>query len=303
MKTKRLSFGVLVAFGVLVTSASVAHADGNGNWTSAGSDSWSAAAGTAGNDAEDAAIIAALVHVQDSVTNLQPEAHCGSNAQAQKQVQLVHDQGFKQPGQAVQAEIGVGLSDYNRTHNGTWYQDGFAHKTPMTTGDFSVGIVDNVSDKVQVHAGIQDLGTVSSVALATASDSNYAVCRDNHKLCWPLSTWYGKGGAVQAYATVSDEKKVAGVPVILEAGVTAFRPTWKETIPNWISSPTATPQLVSVNHDPTLQYSPKFGAGVRLSKNLTLMLDVEVIAARGDQFPAIYSDSGPTYTLEFRQQF
>jgi hypothetical protein len=86
-----------------------------------------------------------------------------------------------------------------------------------------------------------------------------------------------------------------------EAGAVYFKPTWTETIPNWISSPTAQPQLVVVSHDAKLQAGYTLGLGVHLDKNTILMLNMEKTSANGDQYPAIYS--GTTYTLQLRSKF
>jgi hypothetical protein len=202
---------------------------------------------------------------------------------------------------AVKPEIGVGVSKFSLTANGIWYQEGFPYGVNLYSPALSVGLNAKITDNISVRAGFQDLGQVTSSALASASDANYAACRNDHSKCWPLSSWYGQGDVKQAYLTLDGKVKVWGVTFIGEAGVVYFKPTWTETIPNWISSPTAQPQLVVVSHNPQLQFGKTVGFGVELDKNTTLMLNYEQTNASGDSVPAIYS--GATYTLQLRTKF
>jgi hypothetical protein len=309
MKTKRLYFGVLVTISFLMTSVPAVHADdvvqvyGDDSWSNADRRS----VGVAGNDMDDAILVGALANVQQAVTQLQPEAHCAGVASAlapnrQPTSLAAIQQGFDRPQQKrLQAEIGVGFTSYKLTGNGTWYQQSFPYKVNTLTGEFSLGAVYNVNQTIKLRAGLEDLGQVTSYAKATASDANYAQCHYNHSLCWPLSTWYGKGEAKEGYLALDVEHKVFGIPMIAEIARTIYRPTWTEQVPDWRPSATATPYSISVSHDPRLQTSHKIGVGVRLNDHLTLMLDQEQIAAEGDQFPAVYQ--GSTYTLELRDQF
>jgi opacity protein-like surface antigen len=248
--------------------------------------------------------------VQDAVHYESPE-NCAiadstyhnplADGQPQQRTITINGMQIQQAPGHVQPEIGIGVSKFGLTENGTWYQESFPYGVNLYSPAISLGIKANLTDSISIRAGYQNLGTVTSHAEATASDANYAACHYDHSKCWPLSSWYGQGSVQQAYITLDGSHKLWGVTWIGEAGVVYFKPTWTETIPNWISSPTAQPELVVVSHDAKLQAGYTLGFGVQLDKNTTLMLNMEKTSAQGDQFPAIYS--GTTYTLQLRSQF
>jgi hypothetical protein len=86
----------------------------------------------------------------------------------------------------VQPEIGVGVSKFSLTENGTWYQEGFPYGVNLYSPAISLGIKADITDSVSIRAGYENLGQVTSSALASASDANYAACRNDHAKCWPL---------------------------------------------------------------------------------------------------------------------
>jgi hypothetical protein len=203
---------------------------------------------------------------------------------------------------AVSPEVGMGYTKYNLTQDGIWYDSTFPHDVQLTPPEMSFGVRAKITDAVSVRAGAEYLGQVTSAAIAVGSDASYAVCKNNHSLCLPVSHWYGFGGVSELYLTVDGEKKIMGVPVIAEAGVAVNRPTWEENVPDAYQTPSGPHNVyLSVSHDPRLQFGYRAGFGVRLSKDTTLMLDWQTTSAKGDQYPAIYS--GPAYTIEYRKDF
>jgi hypothetical protein len=142
---------------------------------------------------------------------------------------------------------------------------------------------------------------VNSWALASASDENYAECKNDHSKCWPLSNWIGKGSVQELYLTTTHDFKVKGATLIGEAGVTAYRPTGTITIPDWRSGPDAQTQFVQVTHDPKIQYGGLLGVGVQINDSTSLMYEIEKHYAGGDDWPAIYN--GMTRQLILKHEF
>jgi hypothetical protein len=209
----------------------------------------------------------------------------------------------------VRLEAGIGVSKFTGQHDQTtWYEqdvnggkDDFPYKFDLTSPNFSVGVVAKVTDKTKIHAGYKYVGKVTSWARASASDQNYFDCRYDTSKCWPLSTWYGKGTVQELYLTASHDFKVGRATLIGEAGVTAYRPTWTETIPDWRPGPDAPTQFVRVDHNPKIQYGGLLGAGIKINDTTSLMFELEKHYAGGDDVPAVYK--GVTRQVILKHEF
>lgn len=202
----------------------------------------------------------------------------------------------------IRLELNVGGENFGTTPNGTWYQETFPYELHMQSATEGIGLDYAVSDTRQIRIGYQYLGNVTSEALATASDENYEVCRNDHSQCWPLSHWYGKGNVQEVYITLDQDFQVHGMTFILEVGGAITHPTWHEDIPDWIGSPTDTPHDVNVTHNPnSYRTTPIFGIGWKITNNLSLMFQAQYLKTDNDPVPAVYD--GWSESLTFRYEF
>ena len=94
---------------------------------------------------------------------------------------------------------------------------------------------------------------------------------------------------------------IQGIKVIVGGGIVAQRPTWTETIPDWIPTETAAPRYLQVAHDPKIQIQGEVEVGVQIVKGTTVVLSAQKASADGDMWPAIYH--GWTTSLSLRQEF
>ena len=199
-----------------------------------------------------------------------------------------------------EVEVGVGVSSFTKNSNGFWYQDGFDHTLKMNYPNISIGGNWSVHPNLNVRLGYQYLGKVTSTALASASDENYAQWQQGKEKIWPLSRWNGSGDVQGLYLTLNPSYRYGPYVFQGEVGGWLYRPTWEVDIPDWIANPEDTPHHVYVSHKTRAQYSMIYGFGVSRD-NWTLSYTYRQATASGDEYPAVYS--GPVRTLELRHKF
>ena len=196
---------------------------------------------------------------------------------------------------AADIEVSGGMSKFGKGPNGIWYQDGFPYSLKLRSESVSVGGKWQLSDRSHFRAGYLYLGRVSSAALATASDENYAPEQPNHcnGECWPLSNWYGHGRVNGLYAGyVRDLYKPLGLAV--EGGVYAYLATWQMRIPDWRHTKDDPGQPLTVTHKTYPYATPYIGVGV----GPVWVTYYPWISAQGDGWPSVYK--GGTYRVETR---
>ena len=188
--------------------------------------------------------------------------------------------------QAQEVEIAGGITQFGKTDNGTWYQEGFDHTIKVTSPSLSIGVKTDY-----LRAGYTYLGHASSSALAVSVDSNYNEHTANHcnGECLPLAHWNGHGDVSGLY--------VSAYYKYLELGVFAYRPTWHMDVPDIVWCQGCQPKSVTVIHEAKIQTSPYVSFGY---EHIWASMYIH-INANGDLYPAIYK--GKTFKLEYRYTF
>jgi hypothetical protein len=174
----------------------------------------------------------------------------------------------------VKPEISAGVTEYTKTGNGTWYQEGFPYQMQLTQGSVGVGGVLDLNEKTHLRFGVQDMGLNFSVAAeATPSDANYAACKNNMSQCWPAAHWYGTGAEFNAYLALERDIPTKAGTFVVEGGPTANTYIYNENIPDWYGSPGAQRHDVQVGHSIFHGVFPGLmvGIGYKINDKTTIM--------------------------------
>jgi hypothetical protein len=194
-------------------------------------------------------------------------------------------------------EVGVGVTYFEKQDDGNWYQESFPYNLDMTSISGSIGFAFRISERDFVRLGFNYLGKVESEALATASDENYAECKNETSKCWPLSHWYGRGHTKQIYLTYDRSYRLLGVVVVVEAGAVLNKVDWQVDIPDWIPARDATPRYIVAKHEATWQPSASLGVGVQLNDRYRVMLTANQASSRNDRFYSVAQGKSLTLTI------
>ena len=158
------------------------------------------------------------------------------------------------PASAMHLEAGGGVRWYTPTANGTWYQKGLPYNLRLTGLTGSVGVTGRINRHLRWSARYVYLGLASSNSLDTGDPNYNPQTQGCNGKCWPLANFTGHG-TVQGFAFVLQPQVAlgSGVHAFLEAGPWVYRPTWHMQVDHWVSSPTAQPVNLTINHDPRWQ--------------------------------------------------
>lgn len=165
---------------------------------------------------------------------------------------------------AIDFEIGIGQTDYQRSPNGIWWQNGFDHSFDLRANSINLGVSDYVTESIKWRVGYTHLGTVSSWALAVP-DAQYNMVNGCHSpsLC-ELDQYIGKGSIEGIYLTMSPEMKIGSVKLFMDAGLWGYFPHFNMKVYRG-----ATPRRDSfwdVHTDEHMQFGPVLGVGVEYEK-------------------------------------
>jgi len=124
---------------------------------------------------------------------------------------------------SAEFEIHVGQSQYSKSENGIWYQDGFANEFDLDAPSVGFGFTDYLVPGIRWHAGYVNLGKVSSTALAVPDAQYNGINGCHSKLC-ELDRYDGEGSLEGIYLTVAPEVKIGAVKAFVEGGAWGYIP-------------------------------------------------------------------------------
>ena len=188
-------------------------------------------------------------------------------------------------------EAGVGASTFDDHGNGTWYQEGFDHTLKLKSPALMVGLTGEATNWLRWHADYVYVGTVSSNALATPVDSNYNqqthACNGS---CVAMSRFVGGGNLNGVKLTLEPHFDYRGWQFGAEFGPFIYRPTWRETVYNWVPGPGVEPSTIEVKTNQSIHVGAVVGASVSY-KRLSVVYNHFFATARGTQFPPIWKSA------------
>ncbi|MEN7526989.1 hypothetical protein [Cupriavidus sp. DL-D2] len=179
--------------------------------------------------------------------------------------------------QAVDFEIGAGVAQYTTRGDGTWYQDGFAHKLELRAPAVEIGLTDTFVTRgrwgLDWHVGGVYLGNVHSDAWATPLDSNYsAQTKSCVGECYHMSRYVANGHSIGAKLTLEPTYTFNGWRFGVEAGAYVYRPTWHATIYDVPPCKACQGQTLTASSPSTIQFAPVVGVSIgRNGFSLALM--------------------------------
>jgi len=190
--------------------------------------------------------------------------------------------------------IYAGVTDFNITPNGIWYQEAFQHKISRRSPSIGFDYILGNGDKWQFGVGYLYVGKVSSYAEAVADDANYDL-KTNTCVgkCLPLSHWYGQGNVQQiSFFTRSNYGYW-----FADIGVSVYRPSWSVDIPDYRPYNEIPEVYKRVDHIPRIEALPTFAIGYRQDK-IIVKLSIVPTVAHGD-WPAIYRGVSPNLSVGY----
>lgn len=139
--------------------------------------------------------------------------------------------------QAVDLEIGAGMSRYTPRGNGMWYQEGLPHALILNAPAFEIGLTDNSWQRERYgldwHVSYVYMGNVHTDAQATSLDANYdASTKRCISLCDRLARFVGNGHNQGVKFTLEPTFTYAGWRLGVEGGIYVFHPTWHAAVYN-----------------------------------------------------------------------
>jgi hypothetical protein len=198
----------------------------------------------------------------------------------------------------------MGVTQYTKTGNGTWYQEGFPYQVNLTQASMGGSVVLNLDDKTRLRLGVEDMGLNFNIAAeATPSDANYAACKNNMSTCWPAAHWYGTGAEFNAYLALDRDIKTPVGTFVVEGGVTANTYIYNENIPDWYGSPGAPRHDVQVGHSIFHGVLPglKVGLGYKINNSMTVMATVQKYFPTPQNVPPAWGTA--MYNVSLMKQF
>ena len=160
--------------------------------------------------------------------------------------------------QAVDFEASIGRTEYTKSDNGIWYQNGFYNDFSDGATSYSLGFTGYAYESVKWHAGYANLGQVASYALAVP-DAQYNGVNGCYAPC-TLDQYIGKGSIEGIYITLAPEMQFGKAKVFVEGGIWGYIPHFNMKVYRGTGTP-ATP-FWDATTDEHMQFCPVFGFGV-----------------------------------------
>ena len=120
---------------------------------------------------------------------------------------------------AVDLELSLGHTQFGKSGNGIWYQNGFDHTLDLESDSWSIGATGYATDWMRWRAQWTQLGNMSTYAKGVP-DANYDVHGGCHEPCDNIDTFKTEGTLRGLSLTLAPEMHIAGgVKGFVEGGV------------------------------------------------------------------------------------
>lgn len=201
---------------------------------------------------------------------------------------------------AVDVEVAAGVAQYVPMHNGYWYQKGLPYELHLTAPALQVGLVQPVTEHLDLHLDYVYLGQARSDAIGTTDDNYDAVHQSCIGPCTKKSRFIGHGDAHGIKLSVEPHFMWRGIRFGVEAGIFAFKPSWYVTMIDRLATDGYRDgQVYDMSHDQRIQKTPMFGASIGY-KNVELSYQWFKTQSHGDQIDALYR---ATHVIQVRYRF
>lgn len=200
---------------------------------------------------------------------------------------------FASAAQAVDFEISVGQTTYDKSGNGQWYQEGLDYKFDLQANSIGFSFTDYLTDGLRWRAGYINLGKLSSVAIAT-TDANFSGSGCIGQ-CAEKSVFVGHGKVEGIYLTVAPEIRVGKTKLFAEVGAWGYIPHFNMTVysnnpPDCVNSNANCARKVwDRTTDEHMQFGAVIGFGIEYD-------DMQIIVTSyGTQVSQVNGDTVPNW--------
>lgn len=181
----------------------------------------------------------------------------------------------------IHFETGIGSTAYQRSAEGTWWQNGFRHELNLTAPAFRTGLTGNIWQRgsygVDWHADYAWLGTVHTNAAIPTPKTNttsghwqgpdfvgYNTANPCSGPCDNMSEFNGSGHDMGIMLTLEPHYDVGAWRIGIEAGPYIHRATWTIDVSNWYDSVAGAFHALHVPSGPRWRVS--WTAGISVSR-------------------------------------
>lgn len=198
---------------------------------------------------------------------------------------------------ATDFEFGYGQTTFSKQDNGIWWQSPFQNQFDLKHVSYNIGVSTYVSPSIRMRFGYQNLGGVTSSALAT-TDLDYATQLCNGP-CWPLIHFNGVSNVSGLYMTADPEMSLGAIKLFMEGGALYSRTQFIMTLPNYRACRTCVPHMYQVQAIQRYTLSPVVGFGIRY-RNVEIALNYLRLVG-GSDYPPNFGKN--TTNLSIRYTF
>lgn len=199
--------------------------------------------------------------------------------------------------QAVDFEIGLGVSKFNTLADGMWYQEGFPHRLDLQRPAASVGISGPVNDWLRWRVAYHYLGNVGSSAYAVPDATDYVDGVGGYNLqtkscngeCGPTRMFVGHGNLQGIAITLEPHFDYRGFQFAIEGGAWIYHANWHVTAYNNFDKPNQWPAVEEYRYSRKIDVSYTVGASISRG-NWTVAYQYFKTPARNMPFPVIWSN-------------
>ena len=202
---------------------------------------------------------------------------------------------------AVDFELSLGQTTYDKSENGQWYQEGLDYKFHLQTNSIGLSVTDYLTDDIRWRVGYINLGEMSSNALATY-DNNYNGSNGCVGNCVAMDVYIGKGNVEGIYLTIAPEMKIGKTKIFVEPGVWGYIPHFNLVRYDTSTGGASTYKGDDLTTDTHMQFGLVLGFGIEYD-NLQL-----VVASYGTQVSNVVGNTVPnwgdrTTNISLRKRF
>lgn len=197
----------------------------------------------------------------------------------------------------IQIEASVGHTQFGKTENGIWYQNGFDHTLDLQSNSWSVGVTGYATSWMRWRAQWSQLGTISTNAqgVADANYNGYDGCRGP---CWNVNTYKTEGSLRGLSLTLAPEMYIGGgIKGFVEGGI-----FYNLTKFDAVAGETANTLYWNNQYREGLNLGTQIGVGIDY-KGTQIVLTYYKADAPTDDPNAIINRTGDVLNLSLRQRF
>jgi hypothetical protein len=166
---------------------------------------------------------------------------------------------------AVDFDISLGQTMYDKSGNGQWWQSGLDNKFQLQSNSIGFGFSGDVTETSRWRVGYINLGQMSSSAIAT-TDANYNGGTGCIGTCVASNVFIGKGNVEGISLTIAPSYSIGKVKGFVEFGAWGYIPHFNMVVYDTNGGAGNTVKVWDKDTDDHMQFGPILGVGVEYEK-------------------------------------